>query len=594
MSKNRLLSIYNNFHLEYIENMKNDEGNYVVKSVIGQGGVGRVFLAFDKNIRRNVAIKEPRTDNPGVSKEKLLARFSREAKITGQLEHPNIIPIYELNRSSEGTEYYVMRYVKGKTLYQAVKDRIGANKDGAFRSRMELLNNFIDVCDAMSFAHAKGVIHRDLKPGNIIIGDYGETVILDWGIAKRYKNDDTGDGDIVDVSLIEDDSEDMKTGENEVLGTPSYMAPEQIDKKFGSVDPQTDVYSLGVLLFMLLTGERPYHEKGKNVMSFVVSDAPSPDPSERYSSIPPELVAICKKAMAKEKKGRFKDASEMTMELKSYHAGRLVSIYNYSRFELFKRFVAKNKLALAVFGLLVVSIIVGAGFAMNFAHTAHKAELKAQGALVDVMNLSEEAFDLVQNEATTLNKDTVNIYNDMLSAVKEPSTINSAIINLKEKYSFVDGFIFKSTAEAKNDFQGIIKNEAGRYLFMIHVPFNKQYFLAAMIDIGRFVLSMLPFDPLKSPYQIWCMKDDGLILYDKDPKQTGKYLFTDEMYASYPELLKFGKKMMDQGSGVGYYSFFKKEGGPVIYKVAAWDTIKGADEDDRFKIIVTHPYVSAK
>lgn len=554
---------------------------FILEDLLGEGGVGRVFLGFDKNIKREVAIKEPVTDKEGIDKERILARFIREARIAGQLEHPNIIPVYEFNTKPDGSYYYVMRYVHGQTLHQSIKDSETKKTDESFRKRMELLNNFISVCDAMGYAHSKGIIHRDLKPGNIVIGDYGETIILDWGLAKAYKEEGREESKKipVDISLLDDEADSVTTRQDEFLGTPSYMAPEQIDPKFGEVDPKSDVYSLGVMLFMLLTGEKPYFgRKGKDVLKFIVSDNPSPSPDERYDEIPPELIAICKKAMAKNKKERFNDASQMAKELKAYRDGRLVSIYNYSRMELFKRFVVKNKLAISLSAAVVLSIIIGAGFAFNFAVEAHEARLKAEMALVDVANLSESAMTLSHDVAVKLNDYLENLKSDMKGA-KNPK-------RLVEKYPEVEEFFAEGQLSKNIVPDKVFRTQDNRFGFYV-----KSGKIFALITVDKLTLSAIPFDPLKSEYQVWCMQDDGDILYDEDPKQVGKHLFTDAMYAKFPELLAFGDKMRNKPLGIGYYSFLSRGEGPTIYKIAAWDTIN-QESNANWKIVVTYPYIS--
>lgn len=368
--------------------------HFTLKGLLGQGGIGRVFIGFDKNIRREVAIKELISDQPDKDKDTNMARFVREAKITGQLEHPGIVPVYELDKRPDGTSFYVMKYVHGRTLFESILGCRADTEEEAFQKRIKLLGNLISVLEAMGYAHSKGVIHRDLKPSNIILGEFGETIILDWGLAKKSIDDNFEEPCKVDIEALEDDGDSMLTKQGELLGTPSYMAPEQIDPKFGRVDAQTDVYTLGIILFMLLTGKKPYAGRGKEVLKPIVSDDPSPSPRSYGSFIPHELAAICEKAMSKDKKERFMDANEFLAELKAYRDGRLVSIYAYSKGELLRRFIAHNKLALSAITAVVIAIVIGSGFAVHFAVEAEQARESAENTLVDVMGLSKEATSL--------------------------------------------------------------------------------------------------------------------------------------------------------------------------------------------------------
>lgn len=560
--------------------MDEEYGQYSIKELLGQGGVGRVFLAFDRDIRRQVALKEPRTDRDGVNKEKVVARFIREARITGQLEHPNIVPVYELNKREDGSSYYVMRYVSGRTLYQAIKDCETEDPDRSFALRMGLLNNFIDVCDAMGYAHSKGVIHRDLKPGNIILGDYGETVIIDWGIAKLYRapEADSAEGG-TEFTTLGGDIHDAETRQDTVLGTPSYMAPEQLDSRFGDVDPRSDVYSLGVMLFMLLTGEKPYPGRGRDVIDLVVNSGPLPSPEERYPRIPPELVAICRKALSKERKARFANASEMAKELKAYRDGRLVSIYNYSRMELFRRFVARNRLAISFTAALILSIIIGAGLSLDFARKAHKAMVAAERALVDVADLSERTMSLAHDTAVKLQSRIDTIREDMRTARSGR--------DLVRMHPDVEEFFAVGHLSRDIEPDRIFRTEDGRFAFYI---VSGRF--VAMLGIDRLTLSVLPFDPVRDPYQIWCVRNDGEILYDEDPAQIGKHLFTDAMYSNFPELLVFGDRMKNRPLGIGYYRFHQKNlYGPEVHKIAAWDTVN-AGAGVSWKIVATYPYIA--
>ncbi len=504
--------------------------HYTVEAEVGRGGAGRVFLAYDGNIGREVAIKEIAMP-PEVSdevRERRLKRFIREAKVTGQLEHPGIVPVYDFGVKSDGTTYYVMKYVRGKTLTDVVKESRCDTCEEGVRKRLRALGCLIDVCEAMAYAHSKGVIHRDLKPGNIVLGEFGETIILDWGLAKK-KGEEEAVSD-AEETPSKDVFDEAITRHGAVLGTPSFMAPEQADSKFGPVDQQSDVYALGALLFYLLTGQRIYEPGGREALTRLTGDEPTPSPRQRVDCIPPELVAICEKATAKHKEDRFRDAGEMAEELRAYRDGRLVSVYAYSRRELFCRFLSRNKAAAIATMALIIAIVVGAGFSLNFAVDAQRARQRAERALVDITAISHQAMSIARTGAARL---------------------QAKFHNVSEAHA------------------------------------------TALVRTPEFISSILDFDPVASPFQVWVMNEDGRIVYDEDPHQVDKMLFTDAMYQKFPELLQFGKRMQAEPWGMGYYLFFDRAGEREIYKIAAWDTVKFS-ANVSWKMVVTHPYVVHK
>ena len=255
---------------------------YELGEVIGKGGMGEVLAATDLRIGREVAVKRMTTTEPDTE---ATTRFLREARIQARLEHPAIVPVHELGVDAQGRPFFTMKRLAGKTLGQAVTD-------GATLQR--LLRAFVDVCLAVEFAHARGVVHRDLKPSNIMLGDYGETYVIDWGIA-RVIAEDRGAAAMAqqgDIATLDDGS----TKSGALLGTPGYMAPEQIRGMHAL--PAADVYALGSILFELLTGE-PLHKRGQPGIATTLS-APQVRPSERRPDkvIPPEVDAICWSALA--------------------------------------------------------------------------------------------------------------------------------------------------------------------------------------------------------------------------------------------------------------------------------------------------------
>jgi PAS domain S-box-containing protein len=282
------------------------------------GGIGRVWLAHDNGLGRNVALKELRPERAG--QRTIAARFLQEAQITGQLEHPGIIPVYELVRGDDGGQaFYTMRFVKGRTLSEAARafhnQRVtGHEAPLAFPA---LLNAFTTVCNTVAYAHSRGVIHRDLKGQNVLLGDFGEAVVLDWGLAKLVGHAASAPED---ASLIvgEVGADSGYTMQGQALGTPAYMAPEQSAGSLELIDHRTDVYGLGAILYEILTGAPPFTgSTTDDVLRKVREQAPTP-PRSVWPHAPPALEALCLRALAKEPADRPAAASELAQEVQGW------------------------------------------------------------------------------------------------------------------------------------------------------------------------------------------------------------------------------------------------------------------------------------
>ncbi len=253
---------------------------YAMGEVIGRGGMGEVVLALDRRVGREVAIKRLRAAAPS---DEELARFLREARIQARLDHPAIVPVYELGKDDRGRPYFAMKRLAGLTLTELLGNPT--------TTRQRLLRGFADVCRAIDFAHARGVVHRDLKPGNIVLGEYGDVYVLDWGVAR-----------VLDDSIIAADIETLEgqTEATEVHGTPGYLAPEAL-RAIDQIDRPADVYALGAILFEILAGE-PLHPRGEAAIASTVQHAPEPSPAKRHPErvVPPELDALCVAMLARE------------------------------------------------------------------------------------------------------------------------------------------------------------------------------------------------------------------------------------------------------------------------------------------------------
>jgi WD40 repeat protein len=323
-----------------------DRSLYTVEADVAQGGIGRILRARDGRLGRPVAIKELRADHAGPDAE----RFVREVMITAKLQHPSIVTIYEAGRWPTGEPFYAMELVDGRSLAEVIAE---ARKLDA---RLALLPHVIAAADAMAYAHARGIIHRDLKPANILVGSFGETVVIDWGLGKDLS--DEGARPEPALHGVVGFSPDSLTMAGAVLGTPEYMPREQAAGE--PVDERADVYALGAILYHVVAGIPPYVGKAPLDVIRKVLLAPPRPLEERQPHIPRDLLTIVKKAMARDPAARYPTARELAEDLRRFSTGQIVSAHAYSRVERLRRFVRRGKAAIAV-GLAALCVLAVVG-----------------------------------------------------------------------------------------------------------------------------------------------------------------------------------------------------------------------------------------
>jgi tetratricopeptide (TPR) repeat protein len=347
---------------------------------IARGGMGTVLAVWDESLRRSLAMKvildAPSDDarrTPASRDPRALARFLEEAQITGQLDHPGIVPVHELGVDEAGRAFFTMKLVRGKTFHEVIAfARKGV--DGWTETRA--LGVLLRVCEAMEYAHAKGVIHRDLKPSNIMVGRFGEVYVMDWGLARILGESDGRDLHAHDVPkrpstmvILTDRREyaretpdsPLLTMDGDVIGTPSYMSPEQAEGAIEVLGPRSDVYSVGAMLYHLLVGEIPYVRSDemntpRSIWARVLAGPPQPI-EQLAREAPEELAAISEKAMARDPARRYAHMSELAEDLRAYLEGRVVRAHRTGALAELGKWRRRNPLASTLAAVALLSLI---------------------------------------------------------------------------------------------------------------------------------------------------------------------------------------------------------------------------------------------
>jgi WD40 repeat protein len=331
---------------------------YSVRGELARGGMGVILEGLDPIVRRDLVIKVLRDDL--ASSPDAVARFIEEAQIQGQLEHPSICPVHELGVDALDRPFFAMKRVNGRSLQQMLREQLrGQGRKNEPHSLRELLGVFLKVCDAVAFAHSRGVVHRDLKPDNIMVGEFGEVLVMDWGIAKLLESE--GDGSARVTSHRRDGSA-FETRGGSVLGTPSYMSPEQASGQVAAVDERSDVYALCGVLYAILTLTPPIEGDDSKAALEKVRRNQIDRPSARapHRKIPADLEAATMKGLAANRSDRYQSVTELRSEIVAFLEGRTLSAATYSFADIARKWAARHRSLAVAAAICAAVLLVGA------------------------------------------------------------------------------------------------------------------------------------------------------------------------------------------------------------------------------------------
>ncbi len=437
---------------------------YTLTRLHATGGIGRIWLARDASLGRDVALKEllpERAGNAAVG-----SRFRREAQVTGQLEHPGIVPVYELaQRPADQQPYYTMRFVRGRTLAEAAAAYHQRRKKGQAvpLDLRELLSAFVGVCNAVAYAHSRGVLHRDLKPQNVVLGDFGEVIVLDWGLAKVLGEGNRDEPSAGPAAAVSGERPGEETVAGQVLGTPAYMAPEQAEGRLDLLGPATDVYGLGAILYEILAGHPPFRgPDAREVMRQVAQESPV-SPRAIVPDTPRPLVVVCLKALARRPGDRYGSARELAGDVQHWLADEPVSAYPEPLAARAGRWARRRRslVLTAVAALLVAVLSLGGALAM--VNAAREGERQAKELALRRESEVESERDRAQHNFALARK----AVDEYLSKVSESPELKArGLEQLRKELLETAARFYKEFVRQRSD-DPAVRAEQGRGLMRL-------------------------------------------------------------------------------------------------------------------------------
>lgn len=373
-----------------------------------RGGLGEIYVARDEELGRTVALKQIQADKLG--NPHLRSRFLLEAEINGNLEHPGIIPVYGLGTYDDGTPFYAMRFIQGDSLKEAIAafHRDAPSLDSTtYNLRLrQLLGRFVDVCDAIAYAHSRGILHRDLKPANIMLGPYGETLIIDWGLAKAVgRHDAAGESEPVGgATFVPTSGSGIEpTVAGSALGTPEFMSPEQASGQLDQLGSATDVYGLGATLYALLTGRPPVVGDGIAEVLEKVRRGEIAPPRSVAPQVPAPLSAVCMKALASKPAERYPGAHALAQDIERFLADEPVTAHHEPWADRARRWMRKHRAASQAAAIALIAIAAVSTASALFVNAARQRESharsEAENSFAQARRAVNEYLTLVSEDA---------------------------------------------------------------------------------------------------------------------------------------------------------------------------------------------------
>jgi tRNA A-37 threonylcarbamoyl transferase component Bud32 len=402
-----------------------------------KGGLGLVSVALDEELHREVALKEIQECHADDQESR--ARFLVEAEITGRLEHPGVVPVYGLGHYADGRPFYAMRLIKGDSLKDAIDGFHKATAYGRDPGEQtlelrQLLGRFIDVCQTIQYAHDRGILHRDLKPSNIMLGKYGETLVVDWGSAKALGQKESASAEATLKPASGGDG--SKTLPGSAIGTPAYMSPEQAAGRLDQLGPASDVYSLGATLYALLTGSPPFSDSVVAAILNKVQHGDFPRPRLMNSYTDPAMEAICLKAMSLKIADRYQSPRALADDLERWLADKPVSAWPEPWTVRTRRWVGRHKGQVVAASLIFLALIGGLiGIAYGVIEAGNQ---RVANSLREQAEHDRDAAEVARGEAVTARDGEKNARGAAEKAQKDAETARDDLAREREKLARVE------------------------------------------------------------------------------------------------------------------------------------------------------------